>query len=71
MSKDLPSIDDFAEENSNLPSINDFITEENAEELPSAKPTNNYELVDYKNDSSYTTSTECTRVEKFLYEQRN
>ena len=37
MSKDLPSIDDFAEDNSNLPSINDFITEENAEELPSVE----------------------------------
>ena len=37
MSKDLPSIDDFAEDNSNLPSIDDFITEENAEELPSVE----------------------------------
>ena len=37
MSKDLPSIDDFAEDNSNLPSINDFIAEENAEELPSVE----------------------------------
>lgn len=37
MSKDLPSIDDFAEDNSNLPSINDYITEENAEELPSVE----------------------------------
>ena len=37
MSKDLPSIDDFAEDNSNLPSINDYLTEENAEELPSVE----------------------------------
>ena len=38
MSKeDLPSIEDFAEDNSNLPSINDYLTEENAEELPSVE----------------------------------
>ena len=35
--KDLPSIDEFAEDLSNLPSIQDFITEENAEELPSVE----------------------------------
>jgi len=44
---------------------------ETNEEIFISKPTSNYELVDYKNDSTYTTSTECTRVEKFLYEQRN
>ena len=37
MSKDLPSLEDFAEDNSNLPSINDFLTEENAEDLPSVE----------------------------------
>lgn len=37
MSKDLPSVEDFAEDNSNLPSINDYLTEENAEELPSVE----------------------------------
>ena len=37
MSKDLPSIDDFAEDNSNLPSINDYLTEEVEEDLPSVK----------------------------------
>ena len=37
MSKDLPSYEEFAEDNSNLPSIDDFITEENAEELPSVE----------------------------------
>ena len=37
MSKDLPSYEDFAEDNSNLPSIDDYITEENAEELPSVE----------------------------------
>ena len=35
--KDLPSIDEFAEDLSDLPSIQDFITEENAEELPSVE----------------------------------
>ena len=33
--EDLPSIDDFAEENSDLPSVDEFITEEVEEELPS------------------------------------
>ena len=37
MSKDLPSYEEFAEDNSNLPSIDDYITEENAEELPSVE----------------------------------
>ena len=37
MSKDLLSIDDFAEDNSNLPSINDYLTEEVEEDLPSVK----------------------------------
>jgi len=37
MSKDLPSVEDFAEDNSNLPSINDYLTEENAEDLPSVE----------------------------------
>ena len=36
-SKDLPSIDDFAEDSSNLPSIDEFITEEVEEELPSVE----------------------------------
>ena len=31
----LPSIDDFAEDLSNLPSIDDYLTEEVSEELPS------------------------------------
>ena len=35
--KDLPSIDDFAEDSSNLPSIDEFITEEVEEELPSVE----------------------------------
>ena len=38
MSKeDLPSIDDFAEDNSDLPSVDEFITEEVEEELPSVE----------------------------------
>ena len=36
-SKDLPSIDDFAEDSSNLPSIDEFITEEVEEDLPSVE----------------------------------
>jgi len=36
-SKDLPSIDDFAEDPSNLPSIEEFITEEVEEDLPSVE----------------------------------
>ena len=36
-SKDLPSIDDFAEDQSNLPSIDEFITEEVEEDLPSVE----------------------------------
>ena len=36
-----------------------------------AKPTSNFKILDFNNDSSYTLSNECTRVEKYLYEQRN
>ena len=36
-----------------------------------AKPTSNFKILDFNNDSAYTLSNECTRVEKFLYEQRN
>ena len=36
-SKDLPSIDDFAEDPSNLPSIDEFITEEVEGDLPSVE----------------------------------
>ena len=35
--EDLPSIDDFAKDNSNLPSVDEFITEEVEEELPSVE----------------------------------
>ena len=35
--KDLPSIDEFTEDSSNLPSINEFITEEVQEDLPSVE----------------------------------
>ena len=35
--EDLPSVDDFAEDNSNLPSVDDFIVEEVEEELPSVE----------------------------------
>ena len=35
--KDLPSIDEFAEDLSNLPSIDEFITEEMQEDLPSVE----------------------------------
>ena len=35
--KDLPSIDEFSEDSSNLPSIDEFITEEAQEDLPSVK----------------------------------
>ena len=35
--KDLPSIDEFAEDLSNLPSIDEFITEEVKEDLPSVE----------------------------------
>ena len=35
--EDLPSIDDFAEDNSDLPSVDEFITEEVEEELPSVE----------------------------------
>ena len=36
-----------------------------------AKPTSDFKILDFNNDSAYTLSNECTRVEKFLYEQRN
>ena len=36
-----------------------------------AKPTSNFKVLDFNNDSAYTLSNECTRVEKYLYEQRN
>ena len=36
MSKDLPSIEDFAN-NNNLPSVNEFITEEVDAQLPSVE----------------------------------
>jgi hypothetical protein len=36
MPKDLPSIEDFAN-NNNLPSVNEFITEEVDEQLPSVE----------------------------------
>ena len=36
-SKDLPSIDDFSEDQSDLPSIDEFITEEVEEDLPSVE----------------------------------
>ena len=35
--EDLPSIEDFTEDYSNLPSIEEFITEEVEEELPSVE----------------------------------
>ena len=35
--KDLPSIDEFSEDSSNLPSIDEFITEEAQEDLPSVE----------------------------------
>jgi len=35
--EDLPSIGDFAEDNSNLPSIEDFLAEEVEAELPSVE----------------------------------
>ena len=35
------------------------------------KPTSNFKILDFNNDSAYKLSSECTRVEKFLYEQRN
>ena len=35
--EDLPSVDDFAEDNSNLPSVDEFIVEEIEEELPSVE----------------------------------
>ena len=35
------------------------------------KPTSNFKILDFNNDSAYKLSSECTRVEKYLYEQRN
>ena len=34
-------------------------------------PTSDFKILDFNNDSAYTLSSECTRVEKYLYEQRN
>ncbi len=48
----------------------DFIYEIYNEEVL-AKPTSNFKIPNFDNDSSYKLSSECSRVEKFLYEQRN
>ena len=36
-----------------------------------AQPSKNENILDFKNDPAFSTATECSRVEKFLYEQRN
>ena len=32
---------------------------------------NSNKIIDYKNDPTYLKSIECSRVEKYLFEQRN
>ena len=35
------------------------------------KPNSNFKILDFNNDSAYKLSSECTRIEKYLYEQKN
>ena len=55
MSKeDLPSIGDFAENNSNLPSIDDFLKHDNSEDLPSVEEFIVKEEVEYIQEETQT-----------------